>query len=242
VIAVELATAYERLGRLFLFVEAPEAKAILDKVYRICKETPEKDANRKLFERKAIDGCAALAQLAETKRDYAGAAKWHREAEGLARAAQAKATGAEAEVSGQWAKQCAENAELCLRVPRVLEDINAADSPKPQHTIGLLTARVAVLVERRDFAAALATAEKIDKLAGETAEGRFRAACAFAQATRAAKDDARSKCQDRAMAALKKAVDLGFKNVGQLAADPQLASIRKLPEFQALLQKVKPLL
>jgi serine/threonine protein kinase/tetratricopeptide (TPR) repeat protein len=237
--AMELISIYERLGRIFMLVEAREARPTLDRVQRICKETRADDPNYKAFARKHIDNCISLAQYHEGKREYAEAARWHREGERLARTMQSAATGPEAELCGQWAKTCGEMAELCLRVPRVLEDIKAIQSAKPEYTAGLLSARVAILADRGDTAAAIATAEVLDKVVGTTPEGRFRAACALAQAARAAKGDERTKLHDRALAALEKAIDLGFKNVAQVAADPQLTDLRKLPRFQAALQKLK---
>ena len=105
------------------------------------------------------------------------------------------------------------------------------------------------LLERKDHAAAARAIGQFLQAAVELPRDAYTSACLFAGCTRlAATDDRLSEGErkerssaygDRALAALRQAIDRGFKDVAQMTKDADLEPLRSRADFQKLLAEVE---
>ena len=74
-----VAVLYERIGRMFLLADAPDAGSVLAAAHSLCKDVRARQPSNEMFVRKRLDVCASIGQH-HGQRDYRRRPKWHRTA------------------------------------------------------------------------------------------------------------------------------------------------------------------
>jgi serine/threonine protein kinase/tetratricopeptide (TPR) repeat protein len=140
---------------------------------------------------------------------------------------------------------------FCRAAERSMNDLDFAAAQSPALANRLLTTRAAVLADKGQHAEAAKTAEKLRGLGPQDANTIYNVACCYALCVPAVapgkKDDqltsqeqaARRDYTTRALEALAKAVECGYKDVRNMEADPDLVSLRKTDAYKQLVQRLK---
>jgi tetratricopeptide (TPR) repeat protein len=140
---------------------------------------------------------------------------------------------------------------FCSAAPRVLEEIPVAGKQAPYVTVNLLRLRARRLAELRRGEELASTIEALGALDEGDWEDRYNLARALASCLpylegdrsavkpAIARSELRHRCSVRALAALSRAIDLGFRNALSLEVVADFAPIRESPAFSRLVEKAK---
>ncbi len=147
--------------------------------------------------------------------------------------------------------QVEEELAFCKAVPLAVKDPAWALRQQPAACQDLLIIRVCLLMQQGRIEEAQKAAELVDDLKPATIDdclslARFlsgdtggltagKETAAYADAERAM----RQRFMDRALAALKQAADLGFRDAARLKADDDLWVLRQEPAFQTLVERLE---
>jgi hypothetical protein len=82
--------------------------------------------------------------------------------------------------------------------------------------------------------------KKLDGYTPSDGKTHFNMACVLGIAAGIAPPEQQAGYQSRALQHLTKAADLGYKDLLQYTTDPDLAPLRKTPDYQAIIKRLKP--
>jgi tetratricopeptide (TPR) repeat protein len=132
----------------------------------------------------------------------------------------------------------------CEAAPIALESLDAVRSRPPRVATRLLLIRAKLLSAQRRQPELLATVEALCDLDLKDPEdcltlARSRAVCLNLLGTSPDRSSLRTRCTDRALAALDRAIALGFRDADRLEKDDDLAPLRAIPGYQARVDRIK---
>jgi tetratricopeptide (TPR) repeat protein len=134
----------------------------------------------------------------------------------------------------------------CEAAPVALEPLDAVRSRPPRVATRLLLIRAKLLAAQRRQPELLATVEALCDLDVKDPEdcitlARSRAACLTLVGTSPDHSSLRTLCADRALAALDRALTLGFRDAGRLEKDDDFVPLRSLAGYKAVVDRLKEL-
>jgi serine/threonine protein kinase len=236
----ELAGTYLWLGRILATCGAAEAEACLLRAVRLHEELARTNPQSTPFRQALIDSYDTLAWSHERRHQYEKAIPY--------RDAELKLLYAARSESGKtvpnWVSLSIATAEesqvICRGILKAMEIPNTALNHPAPITAGILAGRVALLVAQGKPKEALAAAAPLDHFVPGNGTSYYNMTCSYALCASVAPTESRSKYETRAVELLRKAIDMGVKDITYYATDPDLESLRKNPEFQALMKRIKP--
>jgi tetratricopeptide (TPR) repeat protein len=145
-----------------------------------------------------------------------------------------------------WLRQQQWYLAICKGADRAIKDLDFALAQPPAMAAELLQIRAKVLAGRGQHAQAAATVDKLRQRAAKDFHKLYEAACCYSLCVAAVAPDkkpdqltsqesaARAQYAGLAVETLTQAVQRGFKDVGHLESDPDLAAIRLEKGYQKL--------
>ena len=140
---------------------------------------------------------------------------------------------------------------FCAAAPRILDDPSVVRSQLPIVAVDLLRLRARTLAERNRLTELAATIETLCGYEEGDWEAQYHLTRTLAHCMRYLEDgrppgitseawsNLRRRCADRALAALSRAVERGYRDANQLEVENELTPIRELPGFQTLVAQMK---
>jgi tetratricopeptide (TPR) repeat protein/tRNA A-37 threonylcarbamoyl transferase component Bud32 len=239
----DVAVAYLKLGTVTLRLGDAEKAGAYCREARVRFEDLKPDSAQAKVDLAAAYGTSGRAEM--QRRAYAEAAE-HFE-RGVAVLRQLK----DQPVYGDWLRAQEQGLAFCKEAVRAINDLGFALAQPPARAKGLLVIRAAALAGRGRHADAAATAEKLRALGPADPStlyevARCYALCASGVAPGKSPDalspeqsKARRDYAARALEALAKAVRKGYKDVGRMEADPDLAAVRSERTYRELLERLR---
>jgi tetratricopeptide (TPR) repeat protein len=242
----ELFVVLNNLGAIALDDGKPsEAKAYIEQSVAIIRELaladpeglgPQLDLLNSLY------NCGLLEQRAE---HHAAALTWYQQALDLTERLERGGKLQNRPMYTQERKDQLRNGiAFCSLTDAVLKDIAIAKTQRPFMAADLLVYRLRVLMRQGRFPDARATVVALCALEAKDTEHllHLAAACAISSETLAKEPRLKTeedRCAGRGVELLRQAAAGGFKDARRLESDADLASLRRRPDFQSLVQSLK---
>jgi serine/threonine protein kinase/tetratricopeptide (TPR) repeat protein len=150
-----------------------------------------------------------------------------------------------------WLRLYQREAAVCKGADRAIRDLDFALAQPREQAAELLQIRSAVLAGRGQHVLAAAAAEKLRELAPQDFNNLYEVACCYALCIPGVapgkspdqltpeESAARARYAARAVEALTEAVRRGYRDVGHIEADPDLAAIRSDKGYQKVIELLK---
>jgi tetratricopeptide (TPR) repeat protein len=246
------AVAHMRLGNVLRQLgEAVRARDHFRNALADFKHVAESDPNNVLAKVDLAACYGNCGNLGKQIRDFAGAAEHFAAGVGILQDLQTQGKFAEQPLLKTWFTNQQQDLELCNGVLRAVEDIGYTQTKPPKLAVDLLTYRALVLADRGEHPGVAKTAEKLREIAPNNPDVLYKVACCYALSVRLVapgkagdqltpdERTLRDQYGARAVAALTKAVDCGYKNLKQIETDARLAAIRSTDGYRQLVSLLK---
>jgi serine/threonine protein kinase/tetratricopeptide (TPR) repeat protein len=184
-------------------------------------------------------------------KDFARAARYYERGAAILGDLQARGKIKDQPMYQGWLRLYQREAAVCRGADRAIRDLNFALAQPPEQAAELLQIRSTVLAGRGQHVAAAQAAEKLRELAPQDFNNLYEVACCYALCVPGVapgkrpdqltpeESAARARYAARAVEALAEAVRRGYRDVGHIEADPDLATIRSDREYQKVIELLK---
>jgi tetratricopeptide (TPR) repeat protein len=248
----DLAAAFQRLGVLSSDLgELVAARGYYRQAQAGFKALVALDPLNVMAQADVAANCNNFGRLAVRENDFPQAISWFERATAILEPLEAAG-----KLRGQpayqgWLQHIRQQLAFCRAAGRAIDDLDFALAQPPELVAELLIARAVALARRGQLGPAAATAEALRRRAPDDADNLYNVACCYALCAAgvtpsqagggltAAEQATRKGYAARAVADLEAAVARGYKDVGNLRSDPDLASIRQEEGYRKLLDRLQ---